>query len=1174
MRRRHSRIVVIVIGLVVGGVGLSDAQTEKGSITGVVQDSSGGVLPGATVTVTNLGTQLSAEYVSNDAGRYEAPFLTPGRYRIAASLAGFATAIIEEVELNVGGRATANLTLPPASVTTDVTVRAQPTLVQTETATIGQVVDAARLTQLPTLDRNIYDFMLLTSNVTGPPGGNAPAFRLESGGSFAISGTRPSSITFRIDGLSNTDPGFGTPTITPMLDSVQEFQVHNNAYSAEYEGIGQVNVATKSGTSQYHGAFTEFYRSEDLQPTHPLLDEKTPLNFDQFGGTLGGPVPFSGRTFFFFAYEGRRHDNLNIGRTAVPTDAERSGDFSASLGGCLVSDGQTVPLLGSDGQPTGGCVREGQIFNPFTTSANPSFDPGQPASAFNPQLIRQPFPGNAIPSSLVGSTAQALFEAQVPLPNQNQLGDDLSNYQGLTGADINYDQWSVRVDHNLTDSDRVYGRVAIQDNVRMNQPLVPFTTKNLQGKGRVASGTWARVLGANAVNELRVGYVRGIYGDFIDEIDPSQFGIENTTLPTLPRFFLSGAALSYGGFSGSVLNETQDTFQVADNFSWLRGKHALKAGFELSYNTFHNAERFGANGTANVTGLYTVAYNAGMTAGRAHSLADFVLGLAESTSLNRPAQVEVQNMPWAVYVQDDWNLNDRITISAGLRYEYHHPWKEENLGGAALDLSNGGQLFVVDPEVATLSDTPLVVCCAPRRAVEADRNDFAPRVSAVYRPFASDELAIRAGYGLYYSDTTQFFTWRSYEPLRGAIYDGVAGDFRNPGSRLENLFPVSSFVQGGGVEPFFPSGVAGLTTPVISAGGVLASHLNRTPMSHQWSVSVQREILPRMLLDVTYQGSIGRNLPTQWIFNQPPPSPVPVDFSSTDAAANPYLRRPYECCSTGSFFYNGNIEESQYNALTIKVDKRFANDYQFLASYTYSASYDHGSDVFAVGNTFNILSNSRDIEQDWGRSSYDVPHRVVASGSVILPFGQGRRFLDQGGVVNALVGGWRASTNVVIQSGFPFTPLIRNRRANTGYALSTERGDLIGNPYWSDDEWNRLVDEWKRADDTRLFIINPDAISLDYAPGTFGSIPRNFFRAPYGYRLDLSFAKVSDLPGRVQLEVRADIINATGERLHRLDLSQLVRANNLLTHPTMGSVGTYNELFNPRVIQLGMRLTF
>jgi hypothetical protein len=196
----------------------------------------------------------------------------------------------------------------------------------------------------------------------------------------------------------------------------------------------------------------------------------------------------------------------------------------------------------------------------------------------------------------------------------------------------------------------------------------------------------------------------------------------------------------------------------------------------------------------------------------------------------------------------------------------------------------------------------------------------------------------------------------------------------------------------------------------------------------------------------------------------------------------------------------------------------------------------------------------------------------VTSGSVQLPFGQGKRWLNSGWTAVAF-GGFRVAGTFTIQSGYPFTPLIRNRRANTGYALATERGDLAGDPYWSDDEWQRLVGEWKKGTG-RLYIINPAAISLDYAPGTFGDIPRNFFRAPYGRRIDLSLAKVTPLGGQRRLEFRVDVINLTAERLHRLDLAQTVAANNLLTSPLMGSIPPYRNMFNPRFIQLGLRFTF
>lgn len=1144
------------------------AQTERGAIVGVVKDANGGVLSGATVTVTRRETTAGQTYVTNAEGVYEAPFLIPGIYQVQVAMDGFAPWEIAQVEVNIGSRVTVSATLQPAGVQTELTVTGQAPLVQTSSATVGQTLDTRTLVELPSGDRNVYDFLTLNSNVAAPAGGNAPAFRLESGGSFAISGTRPSSVTFKIDGLTNTDPGFGTPTITPSLDSVQEFQVQNNAYSAEYEGIGQVNVATRAGTSRLRGSLFEFARNEALQPTNPILNRKTRLRFNQFGGTVGGPLWPGGQTFFFFSYEGRRHDTLGVAQAYVPPAEQRGGDFSALLGGCVVAAGQPVPLLRPDGSPSGNCVRQGQIFDPATAGPNPAFNAGLPVSATNPQFIRQPFEGNRIPAARLNDSVRRLIETQLPLPN---FGDALNNYTSESGLIWENDQYSLRVDRTLSQADRLYARLAVQDNLRTSQPVIPYTAKNLQGKGRVFSATWARVLGSSAVNELRAGYVRGIYGDSIDEIDPRPFGVENTVLRTLPRFFLSTGNLNYGGFSASVIAETQDTYQLADNFSLVRGRHSLKAGFAWNLTQIDNTEFFGSNGSATFSGLYTIGSD-GLTAAREHSVADFLLGLSQNTSLNRVSASKMSAGPFAFHVQDDWTLGDRLTIGAGLRYEYHQPWKSRENGGAAVDLSGEGRVFVVDPDVVRAANSPLVVCCAPDRAVHADKNDFAPRVSLVFQPFAGDQTWIRAGYGLYYSDMTQFFGWGSYVPLRGRLFQGVNGDFSRPAAMMPDLFPSANFIEGGGVIPALQGGVpAAIHGPaVISLGGTLAID-NRSPYSHQWSVSVQREILPRMLFDLTYQGSIGRNLPTQWIFNQPDAGPIPANFASPDPAANPFLRRPYDCCTSSSFAI-ANILESEYKALTVKIEKRFARGYQFLTSYTWSRSIDQGSEVFQIGNTFNILSDSRNIDRDRGVSTFDVPHRWVSSGTVALPFGRDRRWVTRG-PLEPVIGGWRLSGIFTLQSGFPFTPLIRNRRSNTGYALATERGDLVGDPYWSDSEFARLVDEWKHGTG-RLALINPASISLDYAPGTFGNIPRNFFRAPFGRRLDLSLGKTVALGGHGDLQIRADITNVLSERLHRTDISQQVSANNLLTSPLLGTIPTYAALFNPRVIQIGARFTF
>src|SRR6185503_86337 len=316
-------IVVVLLSPV-----LLFGQSERGSIVGVVSDSSGARVPGATVTIVNLGTKTSQTLTTNGEGIYEAPFLIPATYEVSAVASGFAKSVNNNVIVNVGQRVSVDLELQTGGVESAVNITSAPPLLQTENASIGQIVTNKQLMELPSGDRNIYSFMLLNSNVNQPPGGNGPAFRLESGGSFSISGTRPSTATFKIDGLSNTDPTFGTPTVTPSLDSVQEFQVQNSAYSAEYEGIGQVNVATKAGTDRIHGSVFEFLRNDRLQPRNPVaaLDKsgkpgRGKLRFNQFGGTVGGPLWLprfgeggpswiKGNTFFFASYEGRRHNTV------------------------------------------------------------------------------------------------------------------------------------------------------------------------------------------------------------------------------------------------------------------------------------------------------------------------------------------------------------------------------------------------------------------------------------------------------------------------------------------------------------------------------------------------------------------------------------------------------------------------------------------------------------------------------------------------------------------------------------------------------------------------------------------------------------------------------------------------------------------------------------------------
>ena len=1168
-------------------------QSERGAIVGVVTDSSGAVVPAATVTITNLGTKASLTLTTNGEGIYEAPFLAPATYEVSAIATGFGKTMNNNVVVNVGQRVSINLVLSAGNIQSNVLIVDTPQLVQTESATIGQVIGNKQLTELPSGDRNIYNFILLNSNVNQPPGGNAVSFRLESGGSFSISGTRPSTATFKIDGLSNTDPTFGTPTITPSLDSVQEFQLQNSAYSAEYEGIGQVNVATKAGTNSFHGSLFEFFRNDRLQPRNPIAapdksgkPSRGKLRFNQFGGTLGGPVwlPRFGeggpafiknKTFFFVSYEGRRQNSVAPGLTRVLTQAERNGDFSASLGACLTVGGVQVPLLGPNGAPTGNCVRAGQIFDPATTAANPLFNAALPESATNPRTIRQPFLNNRIPTNRLSPVAQALINIQQPLPNTVSGTNNLIAPAGLI-SDNN--QTSVRIDHQFSQNDNVYGRFAIQDNTRFNKGVLPFTTKNLVGNGRVFNSAWTHVFSPSLINEFRLGYVRGVYGESVDEIDATQFGIQNTILPSLPGLNITGnVPAAYGGFSASVLQTVQNTYQLSDNVSYINGNHSFKFGFKADHNRFKNGELGnGSNGVLTFSGLYTKASSASqVSSNRDNSVADFLLGIAQTSALSVPSIANLRNTPWAVYVQDDWKIRRRITLNLGLRYEYHQPFREQLLGGALFDPTNGGRLIAANPDVVRRSNTPLVVCCTDAEVVQPDKMDFGPRIGIAIQPFKKDATVVRLGYGIFYADSTQFFHWRAYEPLPERTYTTQTGDFITPGATLANAFPDSAFTVGAGYIPTFgPVPPAILNNhPFIGSGnsGALASY--RTPYSQQWSVSIQREIARNMLLEVNYTGSNSKNLPIQWIFSQAFPSPITANNTSADPAANPYLRRPYPNFNIGAFATT-NVLQSNYNAGTIKLDKRFSSGYSFLVTYTYSKSIDQGSEVFALGGTFNILADNNNFNLDKGLSTFDVPHRFVASGIYEFPFGKGKTFLNQSGWLDKIVGGWRTSVAFQLQSGYPFSPNIRNRRANTGYSLSTERGNLIGDPNWSDEEWERRLKDWEAGIGGNLFVINPAAISLDYAPGTFGNIPRNYFRAPFGRNLDFSVAKVTGLAEDLRMELRVDVIGATNERLHRFDAASRILANNLLTNVNMGSFPVRSSIFGPRIIQLGMRFVF
>ena len=1165
------------------------AQSEKGSISGTVVDPNGGAVANATVSVRNVGNDETQTFTTNDEGRYNVPFLNPGTYEVSITAPGFAKVVVSDVVVSVGSIQNVPTTLKVGGVTETVEIVNVTPLIQTENANIGQVITSQQLLDLPTPSRNIYSFLAIDSTVNGlgVNSSNAEAFRVESGGTMSIAGTRPSSITFKIDGQGNNDPTFGTPTITPSLDTIKEFQLQTNSYSAEFEGITQVNIASKSGTSRFHGSLFEFAQNDFFQPRNPLgairadgQRSKNKLRYNQFGGTIGGPLPFphfgeggpvmdTDNTFFFFSYEGLRNNGRGVTFARVMTEAERAGDFSVHLGACVMSGGVAVPQLNPNGTPSGNCVRVGQIFDPATTVANPLFSGTE--SPLNPRFIRQPFANNQIPIERINPTALSLINAVQPLPN---FPNPDTNFAGPSGNNFVNDQFSIRIDRRLSDRDSIYGRYTWQDNARDGELVLPYQQKDLQGKGKVFNGVWSHIFTPALVNEFRVGYIRGEYGDNITEVDPTQFGLgnNNTVLNTLPGIFLTaGGTLNYGGFTASVLQTDQTTYQIADNLSYSHGRHNFKFGFKADHNRFNNIDRIQSNGILNFNGQFSTGNSGGLTAARANSMADFLLGNVSSHSLNRPNGAQVQQMPWAVYVQDDWKISNRLTINLGLRYELHQPFADENLGGRRVDLTGEGILMVADPDVAAAANNPNVVCCTGKRVVETDKNDFAPRIGIAYRPFDSERTVIRAGYGLFYTDTSQFFHWLYYGPLRAGTFTPATSNFLMPSTTFTDPFPTSSLTPpgGSGISIGFPANVNPTIfngQPVISISG-LGSY--KTPQSHQWSVGVQHEIFRNMVVDVSYKGSKTKNLPVQWFFNQPTFSNTPACLSCVDQT-NPWVRRPYD-----NFSITSNIVESaleaEYNALTVEFEKRFSDGYGFLSTYTWSRSIDEGAEIYSLGQNHAFLPDNRDFSAGRGVSLLDIPHRWVTSGTVDFPFGQGKKFLNRGGFVNALVGGWRLSGIFQLQSGQPFSPYLLTAASHTNTGVSVvERGNFGNMTPFTDEEWDAAVEAWENG--ARLYIIRPDAIDLNYTG--IGNIPRNAFRYLYTRRLDLSLAKVTSFGEHARLELRFDMFNVTREILHNPVFHTQVAGANALTNALRGSIPGRNIYFLPHTIQVGARLSF
>ena len=1113
------------------------AQSYTGTLVGTVKDTSGAVIPHATVTITNQQTDRRESVTTNLEGRYTSLPLPPGSYRVEAGLQGFRRAARADVVLQVNATLVIDFSLDVGDLTDEVEVRANTTLLETTSGTVGKVVDNRRILELPLNTRNVYSLIFLTPGVAGTIGNNYNSM------SYSVNGARPTMMDTVIDGVTASFPtvnGFTGISVFPSVDAIQEFKVLGANYPAEYgRSLGSVlNVVYKSGTNQFHGSGYEFFRDSTFDANNffanrvnqPLGDYRR----SQFGGVAGGPIRRS-RTFFMTSFEGLRERRASQTTTTVPTLAQRQGDFSQTL----AQNGQLI-----------------RLFDPFSTRANP-------AGGF----IRDQFSGNVIPAARMDPVALQVLK-YFPLPNQaGNPTTGADNYFATGSAELDVNNFDARVDHQLSDKQKLFVRYSYR--TTLSAPATFFPEEIAIAEGRVNEQNLAhngvidfnRTMSNTSVLNARLGFARTLF--IFDNqglgFRPSSLGLpvsidENVDRLMFPRFGVGGL-VTLGG-NDHRYNAFM-SYTAAASLTKLRGAHTLKVGFDgrmLRVNVwearsagtfnFRAAETQGPNPTA-----------ASSTAGL--GFASFLLGTGQ------PNDVLIQNWKnvasnsfyWAGYAQDDWRIHPRLTLNLGLRYDIDVPRTERYDRMNYFDPDARSPLADRVPAFPDLKGGVVFVGVDGRSRYQYnwDTDNIAPRLGLSYQ--VSPKTVVRAGYSHIYGPSNQ-----------GA--QGTVGPF---GFRTENLWVTSI----DGITPFntlrdpYPNGFTpspgssqGLLT---QAGANLQAPLQDTPSPStiQFNVNVQRELPWSTFVEIAYVGTRGddlsmssegglslNQLDPQYMslgsqLNQPVPNPffgiVNNGVLTQPTVARGQLLRPYPQFTDIIPLYAAGAR-SRYNALQITGRKRMSQGLMFEGSYTLAKAREIGMNH----------QDSYDIEASWALASYDIAHRFVISYLYELPFGRNRRFASGASpLVNAIVGGWQFNGITTIQSG---TPLSITANNSAGIFGARTQPNNNGSDPRLDGPVNRRLN---RYFDTSVYS-QPTAF-------TFGNEPifSPVLRADSVRNFDLSLFKNFELRPKVTMQFRIEAINA-------FNTVQFSAPNTSVTSTSFGVIS--GQANAPRQLQFGLKL--
>ncbi|MCI0627268.1 MAG: TonB-dependent receptor [Acidobacteria bacterium] len=830
-----------------------EAQEVRATLGGRVIDQSEAVVVGVGITATNTETNVGVSTLSNEAGSYIFPPLIPGTYRVSAENPGFKKFVRDGIVLRVQDKVELVIALEVGEVTTSVEVSKELALIETATATIGQVIGSRLVSELPLNGRNPY---LLTGLSMGVHLNNPPQIQrtFDVGGTNSVTtGAGPQrqgggNNEFILDGA----PAEGALNFVPSVSAVQEFKVQTNTFDAEYgRAAGAVvNVSIKSGTNKLHGEVYEFHRNSALDANNFFSNraglKKTNSLFHLFGASVGGPVRlpklYNGkdRTFFFFNYEGVRQGTPATFLDRVPTELERTGDFSRSLN----SRGEVITI----------------------------YDPLSPAPAPGGGFTRTAFPGNRIPANRIDPVAQNMIK-YYPLPNlpgETPLG--APNFAKATGTHDDYDQYIARVDHSLTSSNQLFVRVETSARTAVSAPVYD----NIADLGGSGAPFYRRSRGAviqdtHTLSPASILTVRYGYNRLVNQQTLVHEGFDFRTLGFSESLYQAATyklfpAITIAGFSG--IAGTGNFLQAVDghtgqiSLSNIRGKHNLKFGADLrAARTNLGNGQFGASsGAYNFDAAFTQGPNpnvASVTAG--HPIASFLLGTPSSGRIDSNAEAAFQGLYYGLFIQDDIKLTPKLTVNAGLRWEYEAPQTERfNRMSRGFDFNATSP---VQPSGSIVKGGLLFANDNNRSLGEGDRLNFAPRLGLAYQ--MRNTTVVRAGYGIFSGKTYGNYTSSALQPGFSAstgFVSSLDGGI-TPANFLRNPFPQGLVTASGSS--------LGLATFVGQAVSFVDPGFNQ-PYTHSFTLNIQQELPKAWLVELGYVGGRGSHLPwtRNWELNQ------------------------------------------------------------------------------------------------------------------------------------------------------------------------------------------------------------------------------------------------------------------------------------------------------------------